>query len=203
MAGSSAFWDLSDRQCPVCTKQYALDCFSCVAFCSDMTSFVEPKAYSWGSGQGPIAWQWVQGQRTKVEPRNFARTLVPLSLYKLMPESRSRKEAMCAALKTRRSCRTSIVKCACEYRRSHPIPEPFPQSVTDNTFFQSHGPYSTTDRLPPTPVHIYFPPSPLPLHFQSKPKFRQKRKHSATHQLRPGKEPRHTNFVVQPASVAC
>ena len=34
MAGSSPFWDLSDRQCPVCTKQHPLDLVSSVAFCS-------------------------------------------------------------------------------------------------------------------------------------------------------------------------
>ena len=149
MAGSSPFWDLSDRQCPVCTKQHPLDLISSVAFCSDMSSFLERMAYSWGSVLAPIAWQWVQGQHTKGELRNFARTLVPLSLYKLMTESRSRKEAMYAAVKPRRSCLTSIVKSACEYRRSHPIPDPVPPALTDNTFFQSHGPYSTTDPPPP------------------------------------------------------
>ena len=85
-----------------------------------------------------------------------------------MTESRSRKEAMCAAPKTRRSCLTSIVKSACEYRPSHPIRDPFPPFLTDNTFLQPQGPYSTTDRLPPTPGHIYLTPSPLPLQVQSK-----------------------------------
>ena len=98
MAGSSPFWDLSDRQCPVCNRQHPLDLVSSIAFCGDMSSFLERMAYSWGTALGPIAWQWVQGQRTKGELRNFARTLVPLSLYKLMTESRSCKEAMYAAL---------------------------------------------------------------------------------------------------------
>ena len=166
MAGSSPFWDLSDRQCPVCNRQHPLDLVSSIAFCGDMSSFLERMAYSWGTVLGPIAWQWVQGQRTKGELRNFACTLVPLSLYKLMTESRSRKEAMYAALKPRRTCLTSIVKSACEHRRSHPLPDPLPPPLTDNTFFQSHGLYSTTDRPPPR--HLSTSTShPLPFPYRS------------------------------------
>ena len=57
MAGSSPFWDLSDRQCPVCNRQHPLDLVSSIAFCGDMSSFLERMAYYWGRVLGPIAWQ--------------------------------------------------------------------------------------------------------------------------------------------------
>ena len=105
-----------------------------------------------------MAMRWLEGDRTRGELRNFARSLVPLSLYALFTQNRSTKQMFYDALKPRRKTITEIVKDACNHRRNHPLPEPPPPPLSVNTFFDSGGLYSTSDRPPPSHTQVYHPP---------------------------------------------
>ena len=107
--------------------------------------------------------------RTKEVLRNFARTLVPLTLYKQLVPHPSQKSVLREALPSRRSHLTSIVKAVCTARRDHPLPEPLPPTLGANPFFVSHGPYSTSDGPPPHTPALTPPPPPPPSHNISHP----------------------------------
>ena len=161
--GSAPYCDLPGRQCPHCDVVHPLDLPSCVAFCSVFRPFLHQMADAWGFALAPVVHSWLQDRvRTKGELRNFARTLVPLTLYKQLIPHPSQKPVLREALPSRRSHLTSIVKAICTARRDHPLPEPLPPPLGANTFFMSHGPYSTSDAPPRhTPTLISAPP-PVP-----------------------------------------
>ena len=78
--------------------------------------------------------------RTKGELRNFARTLVPLTLYKQLVPHPSQKLVLREALPSRRAHLTSIVKAVCTTRRDHPLPDPLPPPLGASPFFVSQKP---------------------------------------------------------------
>ena len=160
--GASPFWDLSDRKCPDCNGQHPLDLASCVAFCSTFSTHRARMVDSWGPNVAPQVQRWIQGLRTKGELRNFARTLKPVSLYEALTVDSSGKRHLHDALAPRRKALTSVIKDVCSYRKEHPLPDPLPPPLNPNTFFTSHGPYSTSDRPVQRRDHRYHPPSPIP-----------------------------------------
>ena len=85
--GAGPFWDVSDRQCSLCDTRHSLDIVSSVAFCDDMKPFLHQIADSWGPNISPVVHQWLTGPRSRGELRNFARTLIPVSLYELLKKS--------------------------------------------------------------------------------------------------------------------
>ena len=158
--GSSPMWDLSDRRCNVCGSTHPLDAISAVAFCPDMAEFRCRLADSWCPNLSPAVHSWLAGNRSKGELRNFARTLVPRSLYDALVPDKSAKRMLTSVLPDRRKKLTSAIKDACSHRRQHPVPDPLPPPLSANTFFDSKGPYSTSDRPAPSRVHLYRPPPP-------------------------------------------
>ena len=113
---------------------------------------------SWGPNVAPQVQRWIQGLRTKGELRNFARTLIPVSLYEALTVDSSGKRHLHDALAPRRKALTSVIKDVCSHRREHPLPDPLPPPLNLNTFFTSHGPYSTSDRPVQGRDHRYHPP---------------------------------------------
>ena len=138
--GASPFWDLSDRKCPDCDGQHPLDLTSCVAFCSTFSTHRARMFDSWGPNVAPQVQRWIQGLRTKGELRNFARTLIPVSLYEALTVDSSGKRHLHDALAPRRKALISVIKDVCSHRREHPLPDPLPPPLNPNTFFTSHGP---------------------------------------------------------------
>ena len=133
-----------------------------VAFCDDMKPFLHQIADSWGPNISPVVHQWLTGPRSRGELRNFARTLIPVSLYELLTASRELKHQVYESLPTRRKALSSTIKSAYKHRRDRPLPEPLPPPLSHNSFFESRGPYSTSDRDPTQKSHLYRPPSPIP-----------------------------------------
>ena len=91
---------------------------------------------------------------------------MPLSLYEALVPDRGSKPTVREALPSRRKALTRIIKEVCVYRRNNPLPDPPRPALTRNSFFQFHGPYSTTERLQADRIHTYHPPPPLPLKVQ-------------------------------------
>ena len=120
------FWDVSDRQCPLCDTRHPLDVVSSVAFCDDMKPFLHQLADSWGPNISPVVHQWLTGPRSRGELRTFARTLTPVSLFELLTASRELKHQVYESLPTRRKALASTIKSACKHRRDRPLPEPLP-----------------------------------------------------------------------------
>ena len=98
--GAGPFWDVSDRQCPLCDTRHPLDIVSSVAFCDDMKPFLHQLADSWGPNISPVVHQWLTGPRSRGELRSFARTLIPVSLYELLTASRELKHQVYESLPT-------------------------------------------------------------------------------------------------------
>ena len=71
---------------------------------------------------------------------------------------------------------TVVVKSACSDRCKHPLPDPLPPPLSTNTFFESEGPYSTSDHPPSSRTPVYDPPPPLPPQVQTKSQPSSKRK---------------------------
>ena len=117
---------------------------------------------SWGPNVALQVQRWIQGLRTKGELRSFARTLIPVSLYEALTVDSSGKRHLHDALAPRRKALTSVIKDVCSHRREHPLPDPLPPPLNPNTFFTSHGPYSTSHRPVQGRDHQYHPPSPIP-----------------------------------------
>ena len=92
--GSSPMWDLSDRRCSLCGSTHPLDVISAVAFCPDMAEFCCCLADSWGPNLGLAVHSWLAGNRSKGGLRNFARTLVPRSLYDALVPERAAKRML-------------------------------------------------------------------------------------------------------------
>ena len=145
--GASTFWNLSDRKCPDCDGQHPLDLASCVAFCSASSTHRARMVDSWGPNAAPQIHSWIQGLRMKGELRNFAGTLIPVSLYDALTVDSNGKRYLHDALAPRRKVLTSVVKDVCSYCRKHPLPDPPSPPLNSNTFFTSRGLYSTSDRF--------------------------------------------------------
>ena len=82
--------------------------------------------------------------------------------FLLLTASRELKHQVYESLPTRRKALSSTIKSACKHRRDRPLPEPLPPPLSHNSFFESGGPYSTSDRDPTQKSHLYRPPSPIP-----------------------------------------
>ena len=159
--GSVPYWEMPDRLCPQCNATHPLDLPSCVAFCAPFRQYLHQMADSWGYSLAPTVHSWLNDpQRTSGELRNFARTLIPHSLYNQMVPGPQHKTIVKDALRSRRAQLTTIVKAICSARRDNPLPDPLPPRVGANPFFTSHGPFSTSDRPPVAPRQVYFAPPP-------------------------------------------
>ena len=159
--GAGLFWDVSDRQCPLCDTHHPLDIVSSVAFCDDMKPFLHQLANSWGPGISPLVHQWMARPRSRGELPNFARTLIPVPLYQLLTTSRELKQRVYDSLPFRRKALSSTIKSACKHRRDRPLPDPLPPPLSHNSLSESGGPYSTSDRDPSQKTHLYRTPGPI------------------------------------------
>ena len=160
--GNHPFWDLSDRKCPACDEAHPLDVISTVALCPAMSQHLGRLADAWGPNLSPRVHGWLAGNRSRGELRNFARTLVAKSLFDVLAPDKEQRAFLKSILPERRRQLTAAIKDICLYRREHPAPDPLPPPLTANTFFDSWGPYSNSDRPAARRQHIYHPPAPLP-----------------------------------------
>ena len=151
--GAAPHFDLAERKCPDCGHQHPLDLTSCVAFCDQFRPFLHQMADAWGPSIAPNVHSWLRGNRTKGEMRNFARTLVPLTLYSALAPDKNLLGALYDALPERNKRLTAVCKSVCLHRESYPLPDPLPPPLTANTFYDSHGTFSTSDRPPPSPPY--------------------------------------------------
>ena len=90
---------------------------------------------------------------TKGELRNFARTLVLLSLCDALVLDLARKGVLLDALALHRTTLTTVVKSIGTARREHPLPDPPP--ISSNPFFTLHGTYGTSLGPRPTNANVY------------------------------------------------
>ena len=127
-----------------------------------MSQRLERLADAWGPNLSPRVHGWLAGNRSRGEVRNFARTLVPKSLFDVLAPDKEQRAFLKSILPERRRRLTAAIKDICLYRREHPAPDPLPPPLTANTFFDSWGPYGTSDRPAARRQHIYHPPAPLP-----------------------------------------
>ena len=153
--GAGPFWDVSDRQCPLCDTRQPLDIVSSVAFCDHMKPFLHQLADSWGPNISAVVHQWLIDPRPREELRNFARTLIPVSLYELLTASRELKHQVYES-RPQLNQRANTAVIAPSLNHSPP-----PPPLSHNSFFESGGPYSTSDRDPTQKSHLYRPPSPI------------------------------------------
>ena len=93
---------------------------------------------------------------------------MPTSLYSALVPDKNSLGSLCDALHARRKHLTAIWKNACFHQESHPLPKPLPLLLRANTFFKSHGLFSTSDRPPPSPVHSYTQLAAAPLQVMPK-----------------------------------
>ena len=117
-----------------------MDLASSVAMCDAFETYRTQMVDAWGPSLAPTIHSWITGPRSQGELRNFARTLVPLSLYEALVPDRASKSTVREALPSRRKALTRIINSVCTYRRNNPLPDPPPPALTRNSFFQSHGP---------------------------------------------------------------
>ena len=96
--GAAPHFDLAARLCPDCNKQHPLDFTSCVAFCDAFRPYFLQLADSWGPALSNTVHTWLLGNRTAGELRNFACTLVPMSLYAAMAPDKASEGAVYRAL---------------------------------------------------------------------------------------------------------
>ena len=89
VSGAAPHFNLAERKCFDCGHQHRLDLTSCVAFCDPFRAFLHQIADAWGPSIAPNVHSWLRGNRPKGEMRNFARTLLPLTLYSALTPDRS------------------------------------------------------------------------------------------------------------------
>ena len=82
--GAAPHFDLATRLCPDCDKPHPLDLTCSVAFCDAFPPYLLQLADSWGPALSGNVHAWLLGNPSAGELRNFARTLVPKSLYAAM-----------------------------------------------------------------------------------------------------------------------
>ena len=87
---------------------------------------------SWGPILSPLVHSWLAGNTSKGELRNFARTLVPCSLYDALVPDKCAKRMLISILPDRRKRVTSTIKDACSIagNTQPPIPSPLPLVLT-------------------------------------------------------------------------
>ena len=153
-------WDLSDRQCNLCGTAHPLDIISAVAFCPDMSEFRCRLADPWGPNLSPVVHSWLADNRLKGELRNFARNLVPCSLYDALVPDKSAKRMLTSVLPDRRKKVISAIKDACSHRRKHPVPDPLPPLSEHHHFLCFQRTLKYVRRASPQPSPSVPPPLP-------------------------------------------
>ena len=101
---------------------------------------------------------WLAANRSKGELRNFARALVPRSLYGALVTDRAAKRLLTFVLPERRKQVTSEIKDACSHRQQRPVTDPLSPRLSADNFFDFKGPYSTSDKPAARRVHLCRPP---------------------------------------------
>ena len=115
---------LAARLCRDCHKQHPLDLTSCLALGGAFRPYVLQLADSWGPALFNNVHTRLDGNKTARELRNFARTLVPLSLYAAMAPDKASEGAVYRALPARRKVLGYVFKQACSLREKFPLLDP-------------------------------------------------------------------------------
>ena len=166
--------NLHNFRCPWCSGAHPLDPVSCLAFCPRLDDHLQAFIRAWPAPFTSVVQHWWITCSSKADKRNFARTLVPTSLWSALQApipgltaSAHRMELDSALVKRRSALKESFYGVH-DWFRDNPQPwDPINWAhplTSKNPWRIPHGPYSTStpSTTPPSHPRSQYAPPPLP-----------------------------------------